>query len=56
MGYNNDIHNKMASWRYISKSVLALKDLCTKDVLEHSLHSEDPFKNLGYSVEENVHS
>lgn len=31
----------------ISDSILALKDLRTKDVPEHSLHARDAFKILG---------
>jgi len=39
----------------ISDSILALKDLRTEDVPEHSLHERDAFKILGWRGE-NVHS
>jgi len=39
----------------ISDSILALKDLRTEDVPEHSLHERDAFKILRWSGE-NVHS
>lgn len=46
----NDIHGGI-EWHHgvISDSILALKDLCTEDVPEHSLHARDAFKILGWS-------